>query len=91
MAWLAAVEAGSVLDVDFLLFAFLPCVPFLEAVRARGVGLASGWALAFWLLAALWFLPRESAPDKGAHLFIVRSAALYQARQLGTEDGFSIV
>ena len=91
MARFSTIEASPVFDIDFRLRAFLPCVPFLEAVRARGVGLASGWALAFWLLAALWFLPTESAPDKGAHLSIVRSAALYQARQLGTEDGFSIV
>ena len=77
MPWFPTIEASFVLDIHFGLFTFLPYVPFLKAIWARGVSLASNWALPFGSLASLWFLTRESALDEGAYFFIDRGATLY--------------
>ena len=94
MAWLAAIEAGSIFDIHLGLGAFLPCMPFYEAVRAGGVCFASNWPLSLGprrASASLWLRVKESAPDEGAHFFIVPGAALHKGCQLGTERGIDVI
>ena len=94
MARFSTIEASPVFDIDFRLRAFLPCVPFLKAVWARGVRFASGWPFALKPLripAFLRLLVREPAPHESTKLFIVRGAVFDESCQFSTEHRFCII
>ena len=94
VAGLAAVEAGAIFDVHLRFCAFLRRVPFREAVWTRGVFFAPSWSLSLGSPCASAFLTlfvEESAPDKGANFFVVRSAAFYKGGQLCAEGRLAVV
>ena len=94
MAWLTAIEASPVFDVDLGLLALLSRVPFFEAVRARNDCLAASRPLPLGsgsAFVSVLFLIEELASDEGAHFLVVRRADPDKGTEFGPERRVSLV